>query len=218
MNVFGFHDIIERKVYILTMYQKEGVSTVELWGVLREVVEARAKSSKIKNFFSVQNYNFNAIRAECYFTAFIVEHNLPVAEADHAGHLFWKMFPKCEEAKRYGCGLTKTMAIINEMAKQHKINVTDVLKTVPFSVATDGSNNDPELYPIVVTHYSAEHSTMKSVLISVMSSQGSATGKNIEMVLATLTDGKTPLENYVALWSDNAAVMTASKNGVATRV
>lgn len=181
-----------------------------------EAAEAQAKSNKIKNFFSVQNNDFSAIRAECYFTAFIVEHNLPVAVADHAGHLFRKMFPQCEDAKRYGCGRTKTTAIIGEMAKQHKTSVTDFLKTIPFSVATDGSNDDSKLYPIVVTYYSTELSIVNCVLLSVKSLQGAATGKNIgEMIVATLTEGKIPLENCIALGSDNAAVMTGSKNGVA---
>ncbi|KAJ8876337.1 hypothetical protein PR048_020782 [Dryococelus australis] len=57
--------------------------------------------------------------------------------ADHAGHLFCKMFLKCEEVKLYGCGRTKTAAIINEMVKQHEMSV---LQTVPFYLSIDGSN------------------------------------------------------------------------------
>ncbi|KAJ8884982.1 hypothetical protein PR048_011178 [Dryococelus australis] len=61
--------------------------------------------------------------------------------------------------------------------------------TFPSLVATDGSNDDSKLYPIVFSYFSAKHSIVKSVCLSVTSLQGSSTGKNIEeMIVATITE------------------------------
>ena len=46
---------------------------------------------KLTNFFAPRDNS--SIRAECYFTSFLVEHNLLLSAADHAGALFKKMFP-----------------------------------------------------------------------------------------------------------------------------
>src|SRR5215813_14559104 len=54
-------------------------------------VSGHRENSKINTFFD-SNVN-NVIRAECLFTAFIVEHNLPINCADHIGPLLKKMFP-----------------------------------------------------------------------------------------------------------------------------
>ena len=66
-------------------------------------VSGHRENSKINTFFD-SNVN-NVIRAECLFTAFIVEHNLP----DHIGPLLKKMFPGNEISNKYGCARTKTM-------------------------------------------------------------------------------------------------------------
>ncbi|KAH6932477.1 hypothetical protein HPB50_006291 [Hyalomma asiaticum] len=66
--------------------------------------------------FVCTDSDFGVIRAECLFTAFLVEHDIPLSVSDHAGPLFWKILPKCEEAKRYACGRTKTIPIVGEMA------------------------------------------------------------------------------------------------------
>lgn len=54
-------------------------------------------------------------QAECLFTAFLIEHNVPFMAADHARGLFGKMFPGSKEAN-YACARTKTTAIVKEMA------------------------------------------------------------------------------------------------------
>ena len=51
-------------------------------------------------------------RAECLFSAFILEHNLPIYCADHESLLFKKMFPDSAIAKKYACARTKTTSII----------------------------------------------------------------------------------------------------------
>lgn len=178
------------------------------------------KSTKISSFFSsAQSDDYSVIKAECYFTSFIVEHNLPVSVADHAGPLFRKMFPKSEEAKKYGCGRTKTTAIIGEMAGECQNKLASALKIVPFSIATDGSNDESKLYPVVVTYFDSKDSLVKNDLLAIVPLEGGATGKNIgKMLLDTLEKFCVPVKNCIALGSDNASVMTGQKNGVAAHL
>ena len=44
----------------------------------------------------------------------IVEHNLPVAVADHFGSLFKDVFPDSEIAKNYACGSTMQIYLHNQ--------------------------------------------------------------------------------------------------------
>lgn len=47
------------------------------------------------------NVSHSVTTAEALFTELIIEHNLPVAVADHANKLVKKMFPDSEIAKQY---------------------------------------------------------------------------------------------------------------------
>ena len=57
--------------------------------------------------------NLDVIQAETLFTNFLVEHNIALSAADSAGNFFFLcMFLNCTTAKQYGCGRTKTSAIV----------------------------------------------------------------------------------------------------------
>lgn len=173
-------------------------------------------NSNRKLDFSVKN-DTSVIRAECYFTAFIVEHNLPLSCADHAGPLFRKMFPDSDISKRYSCARTKSSSILGEMELQSHAALVENLKTRPFSIATDGSNQgDAKLYPIVVTLYNGETLQIESRLLALPVLEGNSTGVNIgNLLLHNLKDNGIPLSNCLALSADNAPVMVGEKNGVA---
>ena len=73
------------------------------------------QSGKITDSFlsEKQDISTKVIAAEVKFTAFFLEHNLPIATADHAGPLFRSMFPDSKIASYYASGRTKTTSIIN---------------------------------------------------------------------------------------------------------
>jgi hypothetical protein len=84
----------------------------------------------------------NVIKAEVMITNFLVQHNLPIATADHLGPLFTEIFPDSTIASSYSCGRTKTSAILNEaLAPECHKYVVEHSKTHPYSVGTDGSND-----------------------------------------------------------------------------
>ncbi|KAH6946853.1 hypothetical protein HPB50_015642 [Hyalomma asiaticum] len=158
----------------------------------------------------------SAIRAECLFTGFLVEHNLPLSVSDHAGLLFRKMFPKCEDTERYGCGRTKTTAIVGEMAAHTGNTMVEALKRRAFALAVDGSNDSgSQMYPIVAT-YVEESRNVESRLLCLQELHGEATGRKIgNLVLDALKSRGVPIENCIAFSPDNANVMIGKKNGVA---
>lgn len=183
----------------------------------KHIDNAKVIISNKKIDFMQKNDLNNIINAEALFTAFIVEHNLPISSADHAGPLFRKMFPDSSIAKKYGCARTKTTSIIGEMSKTEKKCILEIIRNNPFSIATDGSNkSDAKLYPIVVTFHNEESQQNETSLLSVPVLEGDSTGLNIaELILDVLISNDVPLENCLAFGADNAPVMMGTTAGVA---
>lgn len=181
----------------------------------KDKVKCVDKNEKL-NFFS-QSKDQRVINAECLFSAFLVEHNLPLNVSDHAASLFRKMFPDSEIAKKYSSARTKTTAIVKEMGMEYKSEILDLIRTAPFCVSTDGSNNtDSKLYPIVVTCFNPVSSEIVSNLLTVPALEGDSTGHNIaQLIIKTLKENDVPLNNCLALGADNAPVMIGAKAGVA---
>jgi hypothetical protein len=173
--------------------------------------------SKISGFVS-KDADLPIINAEVMFTNFIIEHNLPISVADHAGPLFRRMFSDSECAKRYGCARTKTTAIIQMLGKDDESRITEILKKQAFSLATDGSTDldDAKLYPIVVRYFDRTLEKIVCSLLTLVESKVASTGANIYKLLDDeLQKRKIPWANCLSFSSDNAAVMSGLGKGVA---
>lgn len=118
-----------------------------------DIVNASDQTARkqISGYFTQQK-DTSVINAEVLFSEFLIEHNLPIAVADHAGPLFRAMFPDSEIAKKYGSGRTKTGALIETLARDDSKYIADQMRNQPFSIATDGSNDmdNTKLYPVTV--------------------------------------------------------------------
>ena len=53
------------------------------------------------------NLNQKVVKAKLLFSGFLVEHELPLATANHAAKLFRNMFPDSKIVSKYRCGRTK---------------------------------------------------------------------------------------------------------------
>ena len=73
------------------------------------------KKQKTLRFASneVTTHSKKVTNAEVKVTNFLIQHNLPIATADHLGPLFKEIFPDSSIASSYSCGRTKTAAILN---------------------------------------------------------------------------------------------------------
>lgn len=68
----------------------------------KEYAVASQKTKDVASFF-VADKDTTVIKAECLFTRFIIEHNLPIAVADHAKLLFTAMFPDSQNCTTLKC-------------------------------------------------------------------------------------------------------------------
>ena len=159
------------------------------------------------------------IRAEVLFTEFLVEHNIALSVADHASKLFKKMFPDSKISEEYANGRTKTTALVNELACMKKESTLSLMRSGPFSIATDGSNDaDMQLYPLIVTYFDPDDERVVNQVLGVPQCDGRCTGENI---FKSCIDQELRGEgrnisylNLLALSVDNANVMTGRKKGV----
>ena len=90
----------------------------------QEIAKSRSNEKEsITSYFTTKKDDNAVIKAECLYTSYLVEHNLPISASDHAGAVFKRMFPDSEIAQKYGCGRTKTSPVVNVMAEtsQHDI-------------------------------------------------------------------------------------------------
>ena len=161
-------------------------------------------------------------RAEVLFTGFLVEHNVPMSAADHAGKLFKQMFdvpgtnPR-DIVQRYSSGRTKTSHIMETLAADRQDPLIAHMRTSPFSLSTDGSNDrhgSDKPFPIVIT-CALDNGDVKNHLLSLPTLKEDATGQNIFNVIdSQLSRYNIPWDNCVCFGSDNANVMVGKKNGV----
>lgn len=147
------------------------------------------------------------IRAESTIALLICELNLPLATADKFTHVFKEIFPDSRIAEKYKASRNKTNAILNNLAQDTKNKLINAMKLGPFTLSTDGSNDErSKQFPLVIRTSDGE--MVSSELLCVPTVQGSATGENIFSVIdAVFSSHGIPWENCISFGSDNANVM-----------
>ncbi|GFN86361.1 immunoglobulin-binding protein 1-like [Plakobranchus ocellatus] len=158
-------------------------------------------------------------RAEVIFSGFLVEHNIALAAADHAGKLFQSMFLNSEHSaadiiRKYSSARTKTTHLVREMASHESTDLVSAMKNGPFSLATNASNDKADkLFPVVVRM--CKDGAIVTELMSLLQLSDKATGFKIAQLLKDdLTAKGIPWKNCMAFACDNANVMVGLKQGV----
>lgn len=120
----------------------------------------------------------DVIRAEVMLVDLVTDMNLPIASLDKLNKALPSLFPDSKIAKQLQCGRSKGTAILKEISRKTTISIADRLKTQPFTVSTDGSNDagTSKLFPLVVRTYDPEDLTVRSEVLSLPKCEGSATG------------------------------------------
>ena len=87
-------------------------------------------------------HEFKVRRAEVKMSMFIAEHHIPIAVMDHLSPLLSQCFSDSNIAQSFAARRTKTSCIINDAIAPSLLElVTDKLKSQPFSLSVDGSND-----------------------------------------------------------------------------
>ena len=69
----------------------------------------------------MNTHDKNVTKAEVKIVNFLVQHNLPLATADHLCPLFKDIFPDSKIISSYTCGRTETSDILNKTVMQKVI-------------------------------------------------------------------------------------------------
>lgn len=163
-------------------------------------------------FFSSVNEDFSVTRAECYFTAFIIEHNFHSVLRITRDPYLGKCSRELQKQKKYGSGRAKSTSIMRLKAKEQQTSLISKLQNQPFAIATDGSNDSDKIYPLVVTFFDYETCCVQNALLCSPVLIGDSTGKNIgNLIISSLIQRNIPLENCIAFGCDNANVMVGKK-------
>lgn len=155
------------------------------------------------------------LKAEIKMAKFIAKNNLSLAVADELQALIKDIDPDSKISKDIKCGRSKTTVLIKEMSEMTKETLVSRMKSGPFSLSTDGSNDMDKLklFPLVVRTVS--ESGVHSELFSLATSEGSSTGEKIfNLIDQEFLKYEIPWEHCIALGCDNASVMTGKNKGV----
>ena len=131
----------------------------------------------------------------------------------NATSLLPRMFLDSKIAQKYSSRRTKTTEITYTLASYEKI--IKGLKHMPFSLATDGSNDfkDTKLYPVVVRDFSKKAHKIVTVLLGLKESQQSSIGENMFKLLdSELKTNNLDWKNFQL--EKLAAAMTGKYKGV----
>ena len=157
-------------------------------------------------------------------TNFIVQHNLPIATADHLGHLFKKIFPDSKIASSYACAKTKTFAILNEAFAPDCHNyVVEHCKTHAYSVGHDGSNDSgvKKMNPVSIRIFDINRSkVVTDHFFDMCITEGEdccKAYKIFESIEQSFEEDDMPWSNCVSLSVDNTNSMIGKNNSVASR-
>ena len=94
----------------------------------------------------------HVMRAEAMMPDMIVSLNLPITAKDTFNKVLKKAFPDSAIASDYECGRSKTTELIKVMAKVTRESLAEKMKAGPYSLSSDGSNDQRlKQFPVVIT-------------------------------------------------------------------
>ena len=164
------------------------------------------------------------LNAEVMVTNFIVQHNLPIATADHLAQLFKNVFPDSKIAASYASAKTKTFAVINKAFEPYCHSyLVNHCKSNPFSAGHDGSNDTSvqKMNPVAVRIFDIKISKMMSEhFFSMCLTEGKDAGKAFrifEAIEESFETDQIPWNNFASFSVDNANAMVGKQNSVALR-
>ena len=175
------------------------------------------QTRKITNSFLSEKDDVSTmvIGAEVKFAAFLLQHNLPIAAADHAGPLFHSMFPDSRIASYYGSARTKTTSIINKaLAPEFASSVIGMVQKQPFTLSLDGSNDQEEqkLVPLTVRVFDSDLGMVVSRFLDTCLCSSDTAATYFDKIEEVFSSKSIPWCNCVAFSVDSTSVTQFHQN------
>ncbi|KAK6466758.1 hypothetical protein HHUSO_G35875 [Huso huso] len=149
-----------------------------------------------------------ARRAEIKVAVTMVNHNVPLAVADHFSPLMKECFKDSDVAQRYGAARTKTTCIINRaIAPYLHDELVKKMRNRPYTLSTDGSNDTgrEKMNPLTVKLFDVDRVEHMFLDMCITTGTNAATAETIfEKMDSVLRKDNIPWQNCVGLSVDNA--------------
>lgn len=116
-------------------------------------------------------------RAEVKMAMLLAHHNIPLSTMDHLSPLFRDMFPDSKIAKGFSAARTKTTCILNMALRPHfEQSLVSLMRENPFSLATDGSNDNglQKMNPVTIRIFDEEHGVVATRFLDMCLTPGTA--------------------------------------------
>ena len=108
-------------------------------------------------------------------TNLLIQHNVPLAVADHLSPIFRDIFSDSKIAKGYAAARTKTTCVLNgSLAPHFKTSLISTIKSQPFSIAIDGSNDSglEKMNPLTVRFFDISRGLVITQLLDMCLTSG----------------------------------------------
>ncbi|XP_030747812.1 uncharacterized protein LOC115876244 [Sitophilus oryzae] len=175
----------------------------------KKSLQASSSCMKLDNFFVQKNssVDFKLKAAEGTLAYHTVSHHQSYRSLDCTSSLLKKIIPDSEITAKFGCGRTKTEAIVNHVLSPHaQETLISSLNSVNFyGIGTDASNHGAtKMFPVVVQYFQWFNGIQTQVLeLSALSSE---TAEAISKYLITTIKKFNITSKCIAFSGDNANV------------
>ena len=180
----------------------------------KDIIQSSSSSKPVASFFS-QPVLQQTISAEVRWALFVAKHNLAFLTSDNVSKMFSKMFPDSKIVSNFGCGRTKTTAIVKEALAPHYLEKTVQSMSNPFSLLMDESNDKTDKSCIILVRTLDEElgDTCTCLLDMPVVNVGTAANLFAALKLSLENHGLN-FEKAVAFMSDTTNVMKGARSGV----
>ena len=191
----------------------------KLLGAPADVVDLASAMSKNEE----SAHKVDVKSAEIRLSAFIAEHNIAIQVVDHLVSVCKKSFKDSRIVHDVTLGRTKcTQIITNCLGERELQKLIDTLKSQKFSILVDESTDITDTKSLCVLAQFVLPYTKKVVTELLQLVELDATDCSAENVYAAfklcLESKGIPITNVVGMASDNASVMTGTRNSFMTRL
>ncbi|KAK6481138.1 hypothetical protein HHUSO_G17313 [Huso huso] len=203
---------------------------VTIWAMQMWKVKAVEQSQQITKFTvntapkldNMTQLEAKARRAEIKVAVTMVNHNVPLAVANHFSPLMKECFKDSDVAQRYGAARTKTTCIINRaIAPYLHDELVKKMRNRPYTLSTDGSNDTgrEKMNPLAVELFDVVRVEHMFLDMCITTGTNAATAETIfEKMDSVLKKDNIPWQNCVGLSVDNANVNMGVCNSIKSRI
>ena len=189
----------------------------------QKALTAKANVKPISSFFMKNNgaEELSVRRAELKFTGFLAEHNLPIAAADHLGHLIRNCFPDSKIAQNYSCARTKASCLLNDAISPDLLD--DLIKDMKinfFTLCVDGSNdqNLQKMNPVTVRIFDINQQKVVCKFLDMCPTKGSTAEAIFNSIDTALQKHELSWDKCIGFGVDNTSVNIGKNNSIMSRV